>query len=58
MRQVRKFLNTLRICGRIIMARTFGRYRHSGWDENGEFAIYERGGVVWRIPMLPNPSDF
>ncbi len=58
MRQVRKFFNTLRVCGAIIMARTFGYYRHSGWDESGEFAIYERGGVTWRIPMFPSKTDF
>lgn len=58
MRQIRKFFNTLRVCWRIIAARTFGYYRHSGWDENGEFALYEWRGQPVRVPMLPNPNDF
>lgn len=58
MRKLRKFLNTLRIAGRIIMARTFGEYWHSGWDETGEYALYRWRGGVLRVPTIPPKSDF
>lgn len=48
-----KLLNTLRICACLFMARTFGRYQHSGWDGTLHYHRYEWRGREWIIPAGP-----
>lgn len=56
---IRKFFSTLRICGCLIMARTFGTYVHSGWDGVNEYAQYRWRGQEWRIPTFRfYPQDY
>ncbi len=50
--QSRKLLRTLRICYCTLMARTFGRYDHSGHDGGSEYAQYQWRGASWRIPTF------
>lgn len=50
--EIRKFFGTLRIALLVIMSRTFGTYRHSGWDGHDEYAEYEWRGRASRIPMF------
>jgi hypothetical protein len=51
-----KFANTLRLCASLLMARTFGRYLHSGWNGDVEYARYEWRGREWVIPT--GPADY
>jgi hypothetical protein len=50
---MRKFIKTLRIALTLIMARTFGTYKHSGWTGEFEYASYEWRGQEWCVPMTP-----
>ncbi len=50
--QSRKLRRTLRICYCTLMARTFGRYDHSGHDGVSEYAQYQWRGASWRIPTF------
>lgn len=47
-----KLFRTVRICGCILMARTFGYYVHSGFDGVNEYAQYRWRGREWRIPTF------
>ncbi len=47
---LRKLGGTVRILGRLFMARTFGEYRHSGWDGSIAYARYSWRGKDWIIP--------
>ena len=49
----RKLLSTLRILFTLGMARTFGHYRHSEWNGELDYAIYEWRGKMWAIPTGP-----
>jgi len=51
---MRKFINTLSLAATLIAARTFGRYVHSGWNGDHEYAKYEWRGRFWRIPTSPD----
>lgn len=53
-----KFRNTLRIAGTLILARTFGRYRHSvaGFGVP-DYAVYEWRGKLWAFPTAPLAND-
>ena len=51
---MRKFFQTLRIAATLVMARTFGRYVHSGWDGYHDFSKYEWRGRVWHVPLGPD----
>lgn len=46
-----KLWHTLKMAGRMTMARTFGEYETSGWDGNVDFAIYRWRGRSWFIPL-------
>lgn len=49
-----KLRNTLRIVMTLAMARTFGRYRHSGWNGINSYACYAWRGREWSIPTAAN----
>lgn len=57
MHAIKKFLDTLRIAYKLIMARTFGKYRHSVYADGISYAIYDRGGETWIIPTEPVEHD-
>ena len=46
-----KLFSTLRIVVTLFMARTFGRYEHSGWNGEFEYARYRWAGKSWVIPL-------
>jgi hypothetical protein len=48
---MKKFGLTLKIAFTLIMARTFGRYIHSGWNGEFEYAKYEWRGHEWCVPL-------
>ena len=48
-----KLGRTLRLAFTLVMARTFGRYIHSGWNGQHNYASYEWRGRVWLIPTSP-----
>ena len=50
MRRLLKLGCTLRLATTLILARTFGRYIHSGWDGRHDYAKYEWRGRYWYIP--------
>ena len=50
---ITKFWSTLRICVRIIMARTFGEYIHSGWNGQNDYARYRWRGHDYFIQTTP-----
>jgi hypothetical protein len=55
---IKKFWSTLCICGRIIMARTFGQYVHSGWNGDCDYARYRWRGHDYFIQITPaKPSE-
>jgi hypothetical protein len=47
---LRKLDRTLRMLGCLFMARMFGKYEHSGWNETISYARYRWRGVSWIIP--------
>ena len=49
----RKFWNTLKLAGCMIMARTFGQYMHSRWNGEVNGAVYTWRGRCWFIPLGP-----
>ena len=49
-RRIRKLGSTLSIVFNLGMARTFGRYRRSGWNGEFDYALYEWRGRLWTIP--------
>jgi hypothetical protein len=53
MHALKKFCGTLGICARIIMARTFGKYIHSGWDGRMAFCLYRWRGHDYYIQTEP-----
>ncbi len=50
---IKKFCSTLGICARIIMARTFGEYVHSGWNGQCAVARYRWRGHDYFIQTEP-----
>lgn len=50
---IKKFGSTLKICARIIMARTFGEYVHSGWNGQCAFCRYRWRGEDYFIQTEP-----
>ncbi len=50
---LRKMASTIKILFCLGMARTFGEYRHSVWDERVDYAIYRWRGRLWAIPTKP-----
>lgn len=48
-----KVLRTIKMLYCLFMARTFGQYRHSGWDGTIEYARYTWRGQDWIIPTSP-----
>lgn len=50
---MRKLADTIRICATLFMARTFGRYEHSVWDGQRDYARYVWRGKVWAFPTEP-----
>jgi hypothetical protein len=52
-RSMKKHLQTLRIAFTLIMARTFGEYKHSGWNGDFHYARYKWRGKEWCIPTSP-----
>jgi hypothetical protein len=53
-----RFIRTLRIAFTLVMARTFGRYIHSGWNGDFEYARYGWRGQEWCIPMAPYDENW
>lgn len=51
--QAVKFVRTLGICGRALMARTFGEYIHSGWNGQCDYARYRWRGHDYFIQITP-----
>lgn len=49
----RKLLSTCRILLNLGMARTFGRYLHSEWNGEMDYAVYEWRGRTWAFPTSP-----
>ena len=49
-----KVLNTLKICLLLFCARTFGKYRHSGWGCEINYHLYTFMGVDYHFPAPPN----
>ncbi len=50
---IKKFGSTLRICARVIMARTFGEYAHSSWNGDCDYARYRWRGHDYFIQTTP-----
>lgn len=50
---LKKFGSTLAICARIIMARTFGDYVHSGWNGQSDYCRYRWRGNDYFIQLTP-----
>ena len=48
-----KLTDTIRICATLFMARMFGRYEHSVWDGQRDYARYIWRGKVWAFPTEP-----
>lgn len=55
---MKKLFSTLKICTTLFMARTFGEYKHSGWNGEFEYARYIWKGEDWIIPTGPCHGDF
>lgn len=55
----RKFLHTIRIAFTLVMARTFGKYCHSGFDGTIglTYARYMWRGQSWLFPTAPLEDD-
>jgi hypothetical protein len=49
----RKLMGTVRILSDLGMARTFGKYEHSGWNGDISYAQYRWRGKTWIIPTSP-----
>lgn len=49
---LRKYLRTARNCIKIFRAQMFGRYQHSGHDDEGDYHRYEWRGQSIRIPVV------
>lgn len=54
---MRKIANTIKICVTLFMARTFGRYVHSVWDGELDYAKYAWRGKTWAFPTAPQPHS-
>lgn len=50
MHSLRKLRSTLRICAALFLARTFGDYRHTIWNGDFEYAVYNWRGDMWAVP--------
>lgn len=50
---LRKFPSTVKIAFRLVMARTFGEYRHTVFDGAMSYAVYRWRGKWWAIPTSP-----
>lgn len=46
-----KLTQTLKIAATLVLARTFGRYIHSGWNGDFEYAKYKWRGREWCVPL-------
>lgn len=53
MHALKKLRGTIRICFILFMARTFGRYEHSGFNGEFEYRRYRWRGDSWCIPTKP-----
>lgn len=53
MHTLRKLISTTKIVATLFCARTFGKYRHSGWNGECEYAVYGWRGHDWLIPTSP-----
>jgi hypothetical protein len=49
----RKFIQTIKICSNLFMARTFGEYIHSGWNGRFDYVSYRWRNRVYDIPKGP-----
>lgn len=54
---MRKLIDTTRICATLFMARMFGRYEHSGWDGERDYARYVWRGKTWAFPTAPMDTN-
>lgn len=48
-----KLFGTIHILSCLALARTFGEYRHSGWNGEFNYARYTWRGKQWIIPTGP-----
>ena len=58
MHRLKKLFNTLRICGTLFMARTFGEYQHTVWANGLQYARYTWRGRDWPFPTGPIELEF
>lgn len=47
---LKKLRSTIRICGILLLARTFGKYKGSGWNGEFDYVKYEWRGKIWVFP--------
>lgn len=50
---LKKFWSTLRICARVIMARTFGEFIYSAWKGEIAYVLYRWRGHEYFLQALP-----
>lgn len=48
-----KLFNTIRIAFILALVRTFGSYKHSVWNGQFNYVVYEWCGVEWAFPTGP-----
>lgn len=48
-----KLANTLKLCATLFMARTFGKYEHTVWNGEFDYARYTWRGRSWAFPTSP-----
>ena len=53
-----KLINSLGIATRLVLARTFGEYVHSGWDGTRDYCKYRWRGRVYLIPTSHDENDY
>lgn len=49
----RKLVSTIKILFNLGMARTFGKYRHTIWNGEFDYAVYEWRGKEWAFVTTP-----
>lgn len=57
MKKFKKAWQTFKICKTLFMARTFGEYKHSGWNGRFDYCSYRYKGRTYDIPMSPASEE-
>ena len=50
---IKKLIKTIKLLSTLFCARMFGKYIHSGWNGEFEYARYHWRGKEWIIPISP-----